>query len=556
MSETNPEATTNERTPSKKARTGLFVGVVLVCAITAALITALLVTVVQRKVEATNPWVRVVEVTENTTDPAVWAKNWPNQFDTYQRTSESTRTRFGGHGGSEAMPEQKIERDPWLRRMFAGYAFSIDYRDRRGHAYMLQDQEQTERVHKKAQSGSCLHCHASITATYRRVGAQALGQAFDPGSDDFNWPAVMKGFETMARMTYAEAHAEVLKTTDGSPDETSLVVGGSSVSEKRPANADGLPKGSPTTQEALAAHVGEGHSVSCVDCHDPDTMQLRVSRPGFVNGIRALANSDDPLPHLATVERWRKGDRKKPYDPNADATRQEMRSFVCGQCHVEYYCATRDVLFFPWHKGLKVEQIEAVYDERKFPDGSKFFDYKHAETGADIYKAQHPEFELWSQGIHARSGVSCADCHMPYVRTGATKVSDHWVRSPLLNINRACQTCHRIPEEEIRARAEGIQTRNFNLLQRAGAALMAQMDAITAAKKAGATDEQLREALTLQRKAQWRLDFVAAENSMGFHASQETARILAEAIDYARQGQVAAQQSLQPATRPATVAQQ
>ena len=94
-----------------------------------------------------------------------------------------------------------------------------------------------------------------------------------------------------------------------------------------------------------------------------------------------------------TVEKWRKGDRKKPYDPNVDASRQEMRSFVCGQCHVEYYCATKDVLFFPWQKGLKVEQMEAVYDERKFPDGSKFFDYKHAETGAEAvrkYRELHP----------------------------------------------------------------------------------------------------------------------------------------------------------------------
>ena len=129
---------------------------------------------------------------------------------------------------------------------------------------------------------------------------------------------------------------------------------------------------------------------------------------------------------------------------------------------------------------------------------------------------------------------------MPYQRDGATKVSDHWVRSPLLNINRACQTCHHFEEKEILARVEIIQGRNFNLLQRAGQALMDQMDVIQAAKKAGATDAQLRESLELHRKAQWRLDFIAAENSMGFHAPQEAARILGEAADYARQGQVAA----------------
>ncbi len=175
-----------------------------------------------------------------------------------------------------------------------------------------------------------------------------------------------------------------------------------------------------------------------------------------------------------------------------------------------------------------------------FPDGDQFYDYEHKETGARILKAQHPEFELWSQGIHARSGVACADCHMPYMRDGATKISDHWVRSPLLNINRACQTCHHFSEEEIKQRVDRIQQRNFDLLQRSGAALMDLLDAIASARTSGASQEDLAQALRLQRKAQWRLDFIAAENSMGFHAPQEAARILAEAVDYARQGQIAA----------------
>ena len=210
------------------------------------------------------------------------------------------------------------------------------------------------------------------------------------------------------------------------------------------------------------------------------------------------------------------------------------------------YTSTSGTLTFPWGQGLKVEEQEAFWNNLKFPDGQRFFDYKHAETGAEILKAQHPEFELWSQGIHARSGVSCADCHMPYQRDGASKISDHWVRSPLLNINRACQTCHHFPEEELKARVEVIQDRNFQLMQRAAAALMDQLDAIQAARKTGVTDEQLRPALELQRSAQWRIDFIAAENSMGFHAPQEAARILGEAIDLARQGQVAAA-ALRPA---------
>ena len=123
--------------------------------------TAMLMNISERKREAERPYTLLQPVTEDDTDPAVWGVNWPRQYDAYQRTAISTRTRFGGHGGSEAMPEQKIERDPWLKRMFKGYAFSIDYRDRRGHAYMLADQEATERL-TKPQSGSCLHCHATV----------------------------------------------------------------------------------------------------------------------------------------------------------------------------------------------------------------------------------------------------------------------------------------------------------------------------------------------------------------------------------------------------------
>jgi len=114
------------------------------------------------------------------------------------------------------------------------------------------------------------------------------------------------------------------------------------------------------------------------------------------------------------------------------------------------------------------------------------------------------------------------------------------VRSPLLNISRACQGCHKLPEDEIRARVDLIQTRNFELMQRGGVAITALMDAIVAARRSGATDQQLAAAQELQRKAQWRLDFIAAENSMGFHAPQEAARVLGEALDYARQGELAA----------------
>jgi nitrite reductase (cytochrome c-552) len=201
---------------------------------------------------------------------------------------------------------------------------------------------------------------------------------------------------------------------------------------------------------------------------------------------------------------------------------------------VEYYFKKEgSLLTYPWAKGLKAEQIEAYYD------GVGFTDWTHEETKAPLLKAQHPEFEMWSQGIHARSGVACADCHMPYQRVGAVKVSDHHVRSPLLNISSACQTCHRYPEAELLSRAEGIQDRTKALVVRSERALGDLMDTIVGVRNKKVDEKRLKAAQAMHRKAQWRLDFVAAENSLGFHASTEAARILAESIDYARQGQAA-----------------
>jgi len=456
------------------------------------LVLALNANISARKREGRQTSFRVVELNERTVDPAEWGKNFPRQYDAYRRTIENYGTRYGG-AGSEGAPISKLEKDPRLLTIFDGYAFSLEYNQRRGHAYMLDDQHNTKRVTQRPQPGSCLHCHTSNTVAYRELGLKGgapgtLQEAFDSANGQNQ---LMAGFEAMCKLPYGEA-ARLVQ-----------------------------------------------HPVACIDCHDPEGMQLRVTKPGFIRGIAALARSAEPVPHLPSIEKWRKGDRKADYNANRDASRQELRSFVCGQCHVEYYCGPKTTLFFPWDKGLKVEQIEDVYDHYKFPDGHRFYDWKHPRTGAEVLKAQHPEFETWSQGIHARSGVSCADCHMPYVREGALKISDHHVQSPLRNISRACLTCHRFPEEEMQARVEAIQERTHNMLLRAEDAVVALINDLEAAKKGGLDEAKLAPVLEYQRKAQWRVDFVNAENSMGFHAPQETMRVLGEAIDVARQGQLA-----------------
>jgi nitrite reductase (cytochrome c-552) len=438
--------------------------VLVLAAIAAVGVTALLVNIFTRQQEARDPFYRVVELTDDTEDPAQWGKNFSLQYDSYKRTVDQARTRYGG---SEAVPrtpsnadprsvvaQSRLEEDPRLKVMWAGYAFATDFREERGHAYMLDDQTFTERQVVAKQPGTCMHCHASVYGPYKKLGNGDL----------------IAGFEKMNQMPYTEARKLVT------------------------------------------------HPVACIDCHDSQTMQLRVTRPGFLEGIKVVKRAEG----------------KADYDVNRDATRQEMRAYVCGQCHVEYYFkGTEKRLTYPWDKGLRADQILSYYEENGFRD------WVHAETGAPTLKAQHPEFEMYNQGIHARSGVACADCHMPYQRTGAMKISDHHVRSPLLNINRACQTCHRWPEEELQARVHAIQDRTFEVRNIAMDALIALIGDIKNAKQAGAADAALAAARNHQRRAQFLLDFIEAENSMGFHADQEAVRVLALSLDESRRGQTA-----------------
>ncbi|WP_437280449.1 ammonia-forming cytochrome c nitrite reductase subunit c552 [Sorangium sp. So ce375] len=463
--------TTSARPRRPPARRRYLPLAALAAAAATAGIAALLVNIFEHKQEAKSPFYRVVELDDTIDDPAVWGKNFPLQYDGYRRTVDQKRTRFGG---SEAVPrtptaadprsvvaQSKLEEDGRLKTMWAGYAFARDFREERGHAHMLEDQVYTERQIATKQPGTCLHCHASVYVPYKKLG----------GGD------LMRGWEAMNQMPFSEARKLVT------------------------------------------------HPVSCIDCHDPESMQLRVTRPGFIEGIRALKAS------MGEAD----------YDVNTKATRQEMRSYVCGQCHVEYYFKGPEKrLVYPWAKGIKVDEIYAYYEENGHSD------WTHAESGAKVLKAQHPEFEMWNQGVHARSGVACADCHMPYQRVGATKISDHHVQSPLLNVNRACQTCHKWPEDELRQRVETIQERHFEARNRAMDAVTALIGDIRRAKEAGMSDEALAGPRAAQRKCQFFVDFAEAENSSGFHAPQEAMRILASAIDTCRRGQL----SLRDGTPP------
>ena len=251
----------SEPSPRQEARQlRLILLTALIAAVAAIGVLLLFTNILERRQEARNPFYRVVELTDDTEDPAVWGKNFPLQYDDYLRTVDQIRTRYGG---SEAMPrrptqadprsvvtQSRLEEDPRLRTLWAGYAFAVDFREERGHAYMLEDQTYTERQNVAQQPGTCLHCDASVYTAYKRLGNGNL----------------TRGFERINQMPYSEARQLVT------------------------------------------------HPVACIDCHEPSTMQLRITRPAFLEAMRQRKQAEG----IAD------------YDVNTMASRQEMRSFVCG----------------------------------------------------------------------------------------------------------------------------------------------------------------------------------------------------------------------------------
>ena len=426
---------------------------------------ALLMNIFERKQEARNPFYRVVELTDDTEDPAVWGKNFPLQYDDYKRTVDQVRTRYGG---SEAEP-----RTPTQGRSALGRR-AIE--DRRRPA--LEDDVGRLRVCEGFSRGARPRVHARRSDLHR---APASRQA-------------TRHVHSMPRI------------------------------------------GLRALQEGGQRRPHRGLREDAIRCLSPKRASWsRIRWPASTATIRAPCNCGSRVPGLSKASA-RSRPRRACRTTTSTSRRRARRCAPTSAASATSNIISRDRRSgssIPWAKGLKVEEIQAYYDEEKFKD------WTHADTGAPVLKAQHPEFEMWNQGIHARSGVTCADCHMPYKREGALKISDHHVRSPLLNINRACQTCHKWPEEELKARVETIQERTFKLRNVAMDALMDLIKDLKAAKGAGKTDAELATAQDFQRKAQFYLDFVEAENSTGFHAPQEAARILGESIDFSRKGQIA-----------------
>ncbi|MDA3962769.1 MAG: ammonia-forming cytochrome c nitrite reductase subunit c552 [Planctomycetota bacterium] len=379
----------------------------------------------------------VTPMPEWETDNAEWGKVYPRQFASYKEGEDSTtRTRHGG-----AFPRDYLEDMPQLVVLFAGYGFSKDYLQARGHNNARNDAWETGRLkhadgsHKEKAPATCWTCKSpDVPRLMHEMGVKEF---------------------------YASRFVDI---------------------------ADEIK-----------------HPIGCLDCHDPDTMALRISRPALVEAYERQGKDITKVSH------------------------QEMRSLVCAQCHVEYYFkGDGKYLTLPWDGGTSVEDMESYYKERDFGD------WTHAISGAHMVKMQHPDYEVYQRGIHAYRNVSCADCHMPYRTEGGIKYTDHHVQSPLLNISNSCAVCHRWSEDEIRGRVETIQdTVARGRLIAEEALCLAHFD-IAACKQAGATEAELKLLFDQVIAAQLRWDYVAANNGMGFHAPQECQRILQDATNLAQ----------------------
>lgn len=251
------------------------------------------------------------------------------------------------------------------------------------------------------------------------------------------------------------------------------------------------------------------HPVTCAQCHDSETMNLRVVNPAFIE-----------------AQERRGIDMSK-------ATREEMRTYVCAQCHSEYYFEPGTMrVVFPWDKGFKPEEMYAYYAEKP---NNFIQDWEHPDSKAPMLKAQHPDYETFANGTHGKAGVSCADCHMPYMRKGGQKYTSHFITSPLKTLDASCSPCHSQGTEWLSERVKTIQDQTFLLQHTAGLNVAKAHEAI---KKAGDTPNvnqaELAKARELVRKAQWMWDIVSAENSMGFHNTDQTMTTLGQSNELAR----------------------
>jgi nitrite reductase (cytochrome c-552) len=416
----------------------LFLGTLLIVFLLGLLASS----VIERRAETM--YVNIPKITIGEFEPRneIWGQNYPREFQSYYGTADTSfRSKHGGNAMVDVLEER-----PEMVVLWAGYLFSRDYNQGRGHFYALEDVYKTLRT----------------------------GAPMDAGSGP--QPATC--------------------WTCKSPDVPRVM------------NQSGIARFYTGTWAGLGSEII--NPIGCADCHDPVTANLHISRPALTEAFQRQGRDI------------------------GKAGYQEMRSLVCAQCHVEYYFDKKKVenasyLTFPWDKGFTAEAMAEYYDNLAFSD------WTHSLSKAPMLKAQHPDYEVFTFGIHSQRGVACADCHMPYISEGGQKFTNHKMQSPLNNIAASCQVCHR---EETETLVQNVYERQDKVLENRIKLEQLLVRAHLEAQKAwqlGASENQMSEILKGIRHAQWRWDFVAATHGGSFHAPVETGRIVSSGIAIAQE---------------------
>ncbi len=420
---------------------GIFIATVVVVFLLGILASSIL----ERRAEAAYVNVPKKEIKQFDPRNEVWGENYPREFQSYYQTADTTfQSKYNGNTMIDM-----LEVDPRLVVLWAGYGFSKDYNQGRGHYYAVSD--------------------------------------------------LQKSLRTGAPKTKTDGPMPATCMTCKSPDVPRLM------------NERGVAQFYTGKWAGLGAEVV--NPIGCADCHDAETMNLRISRPALVEAFERLGKDITKASH------------------------QEMRSLVCAQCHVEYYFNKETApgaayLTFPWDNGFSAEAMEEYYDEAEFSD------WTHAISKAPMLKAQHPGYEVYMTGIHAQRGVSCADCHMPYKSEGGQKFTDHKMQSPLNNIANSCQVCHREEEGTLLA---NVYERQDKIIENRDKLEELVVRAHVEAKKAwdlGATEAQMKDILMGIRHAQWRWDYAAASHGGSFHSPVETGRVITTGVDIAQETRI------------------
>ena len=403
--------------------------------------------IMDRKAESRFAYQPQVKVPDGEPRNQVWGENFPRQYQSYLRTADTSFVSYQGGANLRDI----LEENPRLVVLFAGYGFSKDYNQGRGHYYAIEDTRNSLRTGGPTGPGTGPMPSTCWTCKSPDV------------------PRLMNeiGIAEFYKGKWADKGPEVV------------------------------------------------NPIGCADCHDAKTMSLRISRPALIEGLEAMGK-----------------------DVN-QATHQEMRSLVCAQCHVEYYFNKNlpgkegaAYLVFPWKNGHSAENMEKYYDDMTFAD------WTHPISKTPMLKAQHPDYEVYMTGVHAKRGVSCADCHMPYRTEGGQKFTDHHIQSPLNNVVNSCQVCHREETEDlVNDVYERQQKFKSNLTTLEELLVRAHVEA-GKAWELGASEAQMEPVLQGIRHAQWRWDYVAASHGSSFHSPVESNRVVATGINTAQEARL------------------